>query len=321
MFILRTTRVLFALLLVVLNFSFSSLAAAQEATPVAALAGGDSLLAGLGYPEIRVTTDGTTNDFPTELEAGRYHVVLENQGDMDVDLEFAQLPEGMTFEEVDTAFDEAEAAAPPFVPPAFFFDMVWNGGVSTFGGETKGVVLDLTPGEWTVLLRGYSPDAEGVDADEGTDVPVTVTVTGEMSEVEDPTGHVEIGLIDMDFVVPDSFAAGPQVWHVTNNGLQVHHLVLSRVPAGTTEDQVVELVSSFFAPPASPEAAATPVIESGLAFDDVEDVFFTPPLSRDRFNLYEIDLEPGTYAMVCYMPDPSGTAHVMRGMVKIVTVT
>ena len=319
MFIPRTVRVLFALLLVVLNVS--SLAAAQEATPGAAPAGGDSLLAGLGYPEIRVTTDGTTNDFPTELESGRYHVVLDNQGDMDVELEFAQLPEGMTFEEVDAAFDEAEAAAPPFVPPDFFFEMVWNGGLGTAAGETKGVVLDLTPGEWVVLLRGYSPDAEGVDADEGTDVPVTVTVTGEMPETEDPTGHVEIGLVDMDFVVPDRFAAGPQVWQVTNNGLQVHHLVLSRVPAETTEDQVVELVSSFFAPPASPEAAATPVSEPGLAFDDVEDVFSTPPLSRDRINLYEIDLEPGTYAMVCYMPDPSGSANVMLGMVEIVTVT
>ncbi len=317
MFIPRTGRVLFALLLVVLSVSFSALAAAQEATPGAAPAGGDSLLAGLGYPEIRVTTDGTTHDFPTELEAGRYHVVLENQGEMDVDLEVAQLPEGMTLEEVDAAFNEAEAAAPPFVPPDFFFDMVWNGGVFAFGGETQGVVLDLTPGEWTVLLTAYDPESE---EGESTDVPVTVTVTGEMPEVEDPTGHVEIGLIDMDFVVPDSFAAGPQVWHVTNNGLQVHHLVLSRVPAGTTEDQVVELVSSFFAPPASPEAAATPVIESGLAFDDVEDVFFTPPLSRDRFNLYEVDLEPGTYAMVCFMPDPSGTAHVMLGMVAIITV-
>ncbi len=48
-------------------------ATAQEATPGATPAGGDSLLAGLGYPEIRVTTDGTTHDFPTELEAGRYH--------------------------------------------------------------------------------------------------------------------------------------------------------------------------------------------------------------------------------------------------------
>lgn len=290
-------------------------ASAQDATPGASPATGNSLLAELGYPEIRVTTDGTTHDFPTELAAGRYHVVLENQGEMDVDLEVAQLPEGMTLEEVDAAFAEAEAAAPPFVPPDFFFEMVWNGGLGAVAGETKGFVLELTPGEWTVVLRAYGPESE-----EGTDMPVTVTVTGEMPETADPTGHVEIGLVDMEFVVPDSLVAGPQVWQVTNTGLQVHHLVLSRVPEGTTEEQVIELAGSFFAPPATPGAAATPVIEPGLALEDVEDVFYTPPLSRDRFNLYELDLEPGTYAMICYMPDPSGNAHVMLGMVEIVTV-
>jgi len=308
-------------LLVLLTFLVSSTvltAAAQEATPGAAPAGGDSLLAGLGYPEIRVTTDGTTNDFPTELEAGRYHVVLENQGDMDVaylELLIEQLPEGMTFEEADAAFAEAEAAGPPFVPPDIFFEMVYAGGLATEAGETKGFVLDLTPGEWAVLLTAYGPESE-----EGTDMPVTVTVTGEMPEIEVPTGHVEIGLVDMEFVVPDSLAAGPQVWQVTNTGLQVHHLVLSRVPAGTTEDQMIEFVSSFFVPTATPGAAATPVIEPGLAYEDVLDVFFTLPLSREQVNLYELDLEPGTYAMICVMPDPSGTAHVMLGMVAIVTV-
>ena len=310
----RCFRVL--LLLVLLAGSTVLAASAQDATPAASPAGGDSLLAGLGYPEIRVTTDGTTNDFPTELEAGRYHVVLENRGDMEVDLEFVQLPEGLTYEEVDAGFEEAEAASPPFVPPGFFFDMVWNGGVlATPPGGAKGVVLDLTPGEWTVILTAYGPDAE-----EGVDTPVTATVTGEMPETDDPTGHVEIGILEMDFVVPDNLEAGPQVWHLTNTGLQVHHVVVTRVPDGTTEDQFIELVSVFFSPPATPEAAATPVVEPGLAEEDVEEVFFTPPLSRDRFNLNEVELEPGTYALVCYMPDPSGNAHVMLGMVEIVTV-
>jgi hypothetical protein len=285
---------------------------AQEATPGASPTG-ESLLAELGYPEIRVTTDGKTNDFPTELEAGRYHIVLENQGDMDVDLEIAQLPESMTYEEVDAAFTEAESG-PTFVPPDFFFDMVWNGGLGTFAGETRDVVLDFTPGEWLVLFNAYPPETE-----EQISTPVTVTVTGEMPELDVPPGE-EIGLIDMDFVVPDTLAAGPQLFYVVNNGLQVHHLVLERVPEGTTEEQMMELVGSFFAPPATPGAAATPVIEPSLTFEDIEDVFFTPPLSRGQFNLYELTLEPGTYAMLCFMPDPSGTAHVMLGMVEIVVI-
>ena len=93
-------RVFFGFLATLLFFPVGmlSIVTAQDATPGASPATDDSLLAELGYPEIRITTDGTTNDFPTELEAGRYHVVLENQGDIDVDLEVAQLPEGMTLE-------------------------------------------------------------------------------------------------------------------------------------------------------------------------------------------------------------------------------
>ena len=32
----------------------------------------------------------------------------------------------------------------------------------------------------------------------------------------------EIGMVEMDFTVPDTLEAGPQIWNVANNGLQVH---------------------------------------------------------------------------------------------------
>jgi hypothetical protein len=144
-----------------------------------------------------------------------------------------------------------------------------------------------------------------------------VTVTGEMPELPAPEADANITLIDMDFRVPETFAAGPHSWLVENRGLQIHHLVLSKVPQGTTEDDVFELAASFMGPP---PANATPVT-TALSFEDVEDVFFTLLFSRNQFNLYEVDLMPGTYAMICFMPDPSGTPHVMLGMIEIITVS
>jgi hypothetical protein len=281
---------------------------AQEATPAAS----DSLLAGLGYPEILVTSDGTSHDFPTEVEAGRYRIVLENTGDVEVDIEIVQLPEGVTPDDVNAAFAEAEES-PVFVPPDFFYDMTWNGGVWAFPGETRDVVLDLAPGEWYAAFTTYDAETgEEVDRSE-----TMVTVTGEMPELGEPEG-IEIGMIEMDFVVPDTMEAGPQIWNVVNNGLQVHHLVLLGVPDGTTEDDVMELAMSE-GPPASPEAGATPV-EPALSFEEVTDEWFTLLISNGQFNLNEVDLEPGTYAMICFMPDPSGTPHVMLGMIEIVVV-
>lgn len=305
-------RVIPLIVLFAMLFSPAVLAvSAQEATPTAE----DSLLADLGYEEIRVTSDGTTHDFPTELEAGRYHIVLENTSELEVDLEIVQLPEGITPDDVNAAFAEAEES-PVFVPPDFFFDMTWNGGPWANPGETRGVVLDLTPGEWYVALSSYDVEA----GEEVTSNETLVTVTGEMPELGEPEG-TEIGMIDMDFTVPDTLEAGPQIWQVRNHGLQIHHLVLIGVPDGTTEDEVVELAEMFSAgPPASPEAGASPVAAPALNPEEITDEFFTLLFSRNQFNLYEVDLAPGTYAMVCFMPDPSGTPHVMLGMVEIVTV-
>lgn len=290
--------------------STASAVTAQDATPAPA----DSLLGGLGYPEIHVTSDGTSHDFPEELEAGRYHIVLENQGDVEVDLEFWQLPEGVTIDDV-LAFLAEASESPELALPPFFFDMVFNGGPWAFPGDTSGVVLDLTPGEWIVNHYTYDPET-----DEQTDDPTIVTVTGEMPELDDPAGVIDIGMIEMDFVVPDTMPSGPQIWRVQNNGLQIHHVVVAGVPDGTTEDEVMELAAMFAAGPPDSSEAATPMAAPALNPEEVTDEFFTLLFSRGQANLYEVDLAPGTYAMICFMPDPSGTPHVMLGMVEIVVV-
>lgn len=299
---------LIGLLIAMLALSLAAPVAAQDATPTE----GNSSLAGLGYPELRVTSDGTTSDLPAELETGRYHLILENTGKLEVDLEFYQLPAEVTVEELETVFAEAEG--PQFEPPAFFYDMVFNGGAISQPGESGEVVLDLTPGEWVANLFAYDPET-----DEQSDNFQTLTVTGEMPAVEDIDGAVEIGMAEMYFEVPE-LAAGPQIWNVVNNGQQVHHAILAGVPQGTTEEQVLDLINSEFGgPAASPEDGATPA-EPALAFEDVEDVFETLLLSAGQQNWYEVDLQPGTYAMICFMPDPSGTPHVMLGMIEVFSV-
>jgi len=284
-------------------------ATAQEASPES----GGSLLAELGYPELRVSSDGTESDLPAEIEAGRYHVILENESELDVDLEFYQLPDGVTIDDLVAGFEAA--AGPEFVPPDFYFDLVANGGPSSAPGETGEVVLDLTPGEW--IANVYSSDPES-EEDPGTNTPTAFTVTGEMPKVDDVPGAVEIVMAEMYFELPETIETGPQIWKLVNNGLQPHHMILFGVPDGTTEERVLELLSSF-GPPATPEAGATPV-EPGLAFEDVEDVFGSLLFSEGQANWYEVDIEPATYAMICFLPDPSGKPHVMLGMIEVFTV-
>ena len=300
----RGIRLVLALLLLAVGLLP---AAAQNATPE-----GKSLLAGLGYPELVVTTDGTDFTVPAEVESGRYRLVLQNDSALATELNLALVPEGMTAADIEAAFLEAAEAE---VPPPLVYELVLNGGAAAEPGASGEVVLDLAPGDWVFNLVGF-----GEEDVEGIDLYKTVAVTGEPPAAEDPADAAEVAMIDFDFEVPADLAGGPQIWKVTNNGSQPHHLVLASVPDGTTEEQVLELLNAFFGPPATPEAGATPV-EPALGPDDYVEVGFTGILSSGQANWLEFDLAPGTYVAICFIPDQeTGMPHVMMGMLEVFTV-
>lgn len=212
---------------------------------------GGSLLADLGYPTLEFTTnDGSDLNVPTQLEAGRYHIIFNNQSDHDFDLEVYQLPEGLTNDDLIALFEEAFGGEGPPEIPDVFYDVVFNGGVSSLPGEMVEVVLDLFPGEWTFNLYNYDPET-----DENANNSMAVNVTGEMPAIEPPAEVIEIGMGEMYFEVSLDIVAGPQVWRQISEGQQPHYLILASVPKGTTVDQVMELSMAYMEPPASPVAA------------------------------------------------------------------
>lgn len=303
-------RILHYLFLMILAFGMSlGVVTAQEASPTTS--GG--LLADLGYPELALTTDGETLEVPAEIEAGRHYVTLTNTStEMFADVELYQLPEGLTNDDLLAAFESAEEG--PL--PEWFYEMVSGGGVTSAPGGSGGAILDLTPGEWIFNLYTYD---EAFTTSLNT--PTTVTVTGEMPALDEPSAAVEAAMVDYDFEISSPVPAGANVWKIVNQGNDPHHLILSKVPDGTTEEQVHDLVMSLFGP--SGEEAATPASpsdEPALAFEDVLDVYETLILSSGRAMWVEIDLEPGTYGAICFIPAPDGTPHVMLGMIEVFTV-
>jgi hypothetical protein len=293
-----------------LSLSVFGSVVAQEASP----ASGSGSLGEMGFPELAISTDGTTADIPSELEAGRYLLSVTNtSSDLNVDIELYQIPEGVTQDDLLAAMESGEI-------PEWFHDTTFGGGVSVMPGATTSAVLDITPGEWIINVYGFDND-HTVD----NNTPTTVTVTGDMPMVEDPESAVTASMIDYDFEITQPVPSGLSVWHLQNAGTEPHHLVVFGVPDGATQDQVLEAFMMFFGPPASPEAVASPVAlaspaAAGLTPDDVVDVFGTAIFSTDRSMWAEYDLAPGTYAAVCFLPTPDGVPHVMMGMIEIFTV-
>ena len=320
----------FALLVVlVMLFGTIAPALAQDATPAA---DGGSAFAELGLPEIAVTiTETAYEGVPADLAAGRYVLTVSNAlepvegpfGPESAGAGFLQIPEEMTAEEFIAEVgppaatpEAADAAASPMAdeeefmqPPPWYYEITLAGGPHALPGETRSAVIDLTPGEW-VLWWGESPGAP--------QPPVPVTVTGEApADQLDMNADLRIEMSEYTFTFPTPLTAGSHVVELANVGDQPHFIGMVRVPEGTTLDDVMALYAAVEAMAEDPMATPT----GGLHFADIDFVLHTADQSAGVTAWYTVDLEPGTYLAVCFVPDvESGIPHALLGMTQIVEV-
>lgn len=121
------------------------------------------------------------------------------------------------------------------------------------------------------------------------DVPEDATaINGEMTEFE--------------FILSDESApAGSIVFNVTNTGEYTHELVMVQLPEGVTIDDVF-----------ADEALFEEVQFQGFTFAGP---------GEEAKPLVLVDMEPGTYTIVCFVDEPDGVPHVMEGMILEFEVT
>lgn len=289
-------------------------ALAQDATPGAM---GPSKLSQAGLPELRLTATADGLQAPAEVAAGTVLLVLDNQSENFVGVSLIQLPEGTSMEEAMMVLGpppapegspEAGAEASPAggeeemgPPPPLFFEMTWAGGVFAPPGVAGEIVVTLTPGQW--VLAG--------DPESGM-MPTTLTVTGEAAAAADVPADATVTLDDFKFQLPDTLNAGQQVWKVTNAGDQPHEMFVTKTPRRLTLEEVEVLLSL-------PEGELPPEGYPNPA--EFQDIGGVAPISGDVTVYFELNLEPGAYVAVCFMPDKeTGMPHAMKGMVVVFEV-
>jgi hypothetical protein len=125
---------------------------------------------------------------------------------------------------------------------------------------------------------------------------------------------VDVTTVDYEFEdLPASIAAGPTSFEISNEGTDVHEVVLMRKNDGVTltAEELVALPE---------EEAMTKATFIGVGGPTV-------PGSSDYL---VADLEPGNYVVLCFLPvgmkamdgpPPDGPPHFMEGMVAELTVT
>lgn len=194
------------------------------------------------------------------------------------------------------ALQKMDPAAPP---PAGL--VVAGGPNAAAPGGTAEATLDLAPGEYTLVCFVTGPDGKP-HMTKG--MMRALTVTQGSSTAVMPAPDMTVKLSDYAFGVADTIASGHHVIQVEDDGPQMHEMVFIKLEPGKTAEDFLKWASKPNGPPPA-------ILVNGAS-----------PMTTGQGNTVAVDLVPGNYAMVCFIPDTKDhKPHFMHGMVKKITVT
>lgn len=246
----------------------------------------------VAIPSVLVMASDYAFQMPDTLIAGVTSFRIMNHGREAHHLTLVRLPDGMTMADL----QKVNPAGPP---PA---GLVFAGGpnFAAPGGAVEAVV-DLQPGHYAALCAIPSPDgtvhlAKGM-IHEFYVIPAPEAERQAVARV--PDANVTVRLADYSFTPSTPLRSGRQVLRVENAGAQWHEMVLVKLEAGKTVEDMARWAEKPEGPP-----PGSPV--DGVA-----------SLSPGESNAVTVELTPGEYGFLCFLPDArDGRPHLMYGMMQ-----
>jgi uncharacterized cupredoxin-like copper-binding protein len=114
---------------------------------------------------------------------------------------------------------------------------------------------------------------------------------------------VTITARDYAYEVQDTIESGYVNLRLVNQGPELHHVQLIRLAPGKSLQDLFQAMQAGGPPPAWAVDVGGPN---------------TPVPGGESFA--SLELKPGRYALVCFIPSPDGKPHIMKGMAKEITV-
>ena len=232
---------------------------------------------------------------PKTVKSGVNTFRLVNEGKELHHLTIVRLDKGKT------DADFAAAMKKPGPPPAW---ATFVGGPNpALPGGSAEATLSLDAGHYVMMCVIPSPGSTTPHVMKG--MMKAFTVVPAASGGSEPAADATIALSDYTFTVDKPLTAGHHVLKVTNNAAQAHEVVLLELPPGKTAAEMgtwVEKTLMQGPPPGRPIG--------GIA-----------ALDKGRSASFPVDLKPGHYGMICFVPDAKdGKPHFDHGMTKDFTV-
>jgi hypothetical protein len=238
-------------------------------------------------------------ELPQELSAGLVTITFENNTEMPFSPVIARLNEGKTMDDFMTAMQQ-----PGSTPMQEVFNTI--GGVEVAPQSSSDITYDLSAGNYLYLnfATGGPPEIKPFMVAEAASEPL-----------EAPEADQVITMVDFAFSIPAELETGEQIWEVVNEGDQFHEMRIMRVDEGTTLEEATDMLMEVI-------MAAT---QGPPQFPNETVLNFTP-MGTGLTAWFDVDLEPGTYLAVCFVPDFSveggpPISHLAHGMISLITVT
>jgi plastocyanin len=247
--------------------------------------------------DLAVTGTEYAFEAPASIPAGITKITLTNAGKEEHQAQVAGIAAGKTLEDLTTALQGGDENA------ALAMLTLSGGPTGVVPGASVATTSDLKPGQYVFLCFVPSPDGVPHIA-KGMIAPIEVTEPASTAEL--PSGDAELVLQDFAFVGLETLTAGEHTVTVTNDGPQPHEATVVKLPEGMTASDLVPVFTST-----EPQTGAPPFTSvAGVA-----------GIASGATVTMDLDLEPGNYAFLCFVPDPAtGRPHVALGMVGALTV-
>lgn len=258
----------------------------------------DSTDAAAGQPqEITIVARDFAFVVPDTVNPGLTRINLVNEGPNIHHAFLVRLSEGKTLADLNAAFRTMKPTD-PF--PSWAVDA--GGPNPPSFGDSSAVVQELQPGTYAVICMVDIPDkiphvAKGM-------ATTMIVREAPVVAVAEPVATVTMNLQDYTFNLSQPLTAGAHVIKVENIADQPHEVVIMKLMEGKTLEDLGKWAATMQGPPPA------------------ETVGGVAPFSRGSTIYVPVDLTPGNYVLICFVPDSKdGKLHSDHGMVMPITVS
>jgi hypothetical protein len=260
-------------------------------------AAGNAMAAGTP-PEVQFTARDFAFEGPDTISAGWTTVVLHNAGPNLHHFMLLQLTQGKTLADLKAA---VAAMKSPEMPPLWAVPV---GGVNPpMPGSDTRAMLDVQPGDYAIVCIVDVPD-HVPHMMKGMIKGLTVTAASAAAAAE-PVADMTVTAVDFAFAPSAEFTAGHHLIKFENKGTEPHEFELVRLGDGKTVDDLMKWGQTLQGPlPGTSLGGAAPLVPGQVEY-------------------VPVDLTPGNYVVVCFVPDPTkqGMPHVAEGMLRTFTIS